>query len=164
MTDETESPEFTLTRTFEAPVTTVWQAWTDPRHLTHWFHPAGFSTPLDSIHVDLRVGGRYRYTMIEDETGAAHPTGGEFLEVAPPSRLVFTWASPEAAPGASPVATVTLDGDGERTRMVFTLRGTAGRPGDDGVHDGWQQAVEILAVHLGALEETSGPALHREGL
>lgn len=59
--------------------------------------PTGLpSTPLETISFDVREGGRYRYTMVNIETGEEFPTGGVFLEVVPFERLVFTWGYPDA--------------------------------------------------------------------
>ena len=43
------------TREFAAPVAQVWRAWSDPRYLTQWWGPAGFTSP--SANLDFRVGG-----------------------------------------------------------------------------------------------------------
>lgn len=81
-------PEFTITRTLNAPQDVVWRAWTEEAELAQWLRPFGVST--DSVSFDVRVGGQYTYTMINDETGETFPTGGVFLEVNPMDRLVFT--------------------------------------------------------------------------
>ena len=65
------TPEFTITRTFNAPRELVWKAWTDKFELAHWFHPMGVT--VESVSVDLRVGGRYRYTMVNESTGEEYP-------------------------------------------------------------------------------------------
>ena len=74
-----DTPEFSITRTFHAPRDLVWRAWTVESELAKWLRPFGVST--DSVSFDVQVGGRYRYTMTNDETGEVFPTGGEFLEV-----------------------------------------------------------------------------------
>ena len=89
-----ESAEFTITRVVETDRATLWRLWTDPSELGHWFHPSGMHTPTESISVDLREGGRYRYDMVHDDTGDRVATGGVYLEVVEPERLVFTWANP----------------------------------------------------------------------
>ena len=146
-----DTPEFSITRTFDAPRDLVWRAWTVESELAQWLHPFGVST--DSVEFDVQVGGRYRYTMTNDETGEAFPTGGQFLEVSPQDRLVFTWAEPDAPVDIAPVITLTftpLDGgSAERTELVLHLQGIAGEPGDDNVYDGWSEALENLGGHLG---------------
>jgi uncharacterized protein YndB with AHSA1/START domain len=142
----TTGPGFTLVRDFDATPEEIWSAWTDPDEIAQWWHPRGASTPRDSVRVDARVGGRYTYTMVNDETGDAYPTGGVYLELRPFERLVFTWGDPDAT--EAPVATVTLAPNGDRTRMTFDLRGVEGRPGDGFFYDGWDSALDVLAEHL----------------
>lgn len=148
MNGSTSAPEFTITRVLDAPRELVWRAWTEEKELAQWLYPSGASTPPESISFDVREGGRYRYTMIDDASGEEYPTGGVFIDVVPFERLVFTWARPEDPIEQSPVVTVTLTAQGERTEMVFHLRGIAGHPGDGDVHDGWDEALAHLAVHL----------------
>jgi uncharacterized protein YndB with AHSA1/START domain len=149
-----DTPEFSITRTFDAPRDLVWRAWTEDSELAQWLRPFGVST--DSVSFDVRAGGRYRYTMTNDETGEVFPTGGEFLEVTPQGRLVFTWGDPDTPADMAPVITLTFtpldpaDGEStERTELVLHLVGIAGEPGDGYVHDGWAEALENLGGHLG---------------
>lgn len=76
------------------------------------------------------------------------PTGGEHLEVEPIDRLVFTWGDPDAPVEETPTITLTFTPQGERTELVFHLRGYAGKPGDGFVYDGWDQALTNFARHL----------------
>jgi uncharacterized protein YndB with AHSA1/START domain len=79
--------EFTLTRTFDAPRTLVFQAWTQPEHLKRWWGAQGCT--IGACEVDLRTGGKFHYCM-------KMPNGmdlwGIFIyrEITPPERLVFT--------------------------------------------------------------------------
>ena len=141
-------PEFTLHSSVGAPRERVWRAWTDPDELTLWHHPAGVSTPRDSIVVDVREGGTYRYTMVNDEDGAEYPTAGTYLLVSEPDRLAFTWGSPDDDPAESPVVPVDFTAGGDETELALHVRGIAGEPGDDNVYDGWTQALENLASHV----------------
>lgn len=140
------TPEFTITRTFNAPRDLVWRAWTDAEELAGWFHPMGVTA--ETVSVDLRVGGRYRYTMINETTGEQFPTGGEYLEITPVEKLVMTWGHPDDAVEDAPVITLTLLDRGDTTDMTFHLRGIDGRPGDDNVYDGWSEALTNLATFL----------------
>ena len=87
-----EGPQFSIVRVFDAPREPVWRAWTDASELAQWLHL--FEVSTSNIAFDVRVGGRYRYTMTDEETGEQFPTGGEYLEVDPFDRLVFTWGIP----------------------------------------------------------------------
>lgn len=140
------APQFSITRTFDAPRELVWKAWTDEAELAQWLHPFGVTT--DSVSFDVRVGGRYRYTMTNDETGEEFPTGGEYIEVEPIDRLVFTWGEPDAPVDAAPIITLTLNARGEQTELVFHLLGREGTPGDGFIHDGWDEALTNFGRHL----------------
>lgn len=140
------APEFSITRILNAPRELVWRAWTEEAELAQWLRPFGVST--DGVAFDVRVGGKYRYTMTSLETGEKYPTGGVYLEVDPIERLVFTWGEPEASVDTAPVVTLTFAAlSPERTEMVFHLRGFAGRPGDGFVYDGWDEALINLERH-----------------
>lgn len=141
---------FTITRVFDAPRDVVWHAWTDPDEAAIWWHPRGVITPRDSVVLDVRPGGRYRYTMIAPD-GTEYPTAGVYREITPPERLVMTWGSPGDADEIAPVLTIELAEHGERgeqTRMTFHVLGIDGAPGDDNVYDGWNEAFDVLVVHL----------------
>lgn len=138
------APEFTIVRTLNARRELVWRAWTEKNDLAAWLP----STPLESISFDVREGGRYRYTMVNKQTGQEYHTGGVFLDVIPFERLVFTWGSPDDPVEGTPVVTLTLTAQGERTEMIFHLRGFAGHPGDQYVYDGWSGTLDNLATHL----------------
>jgi uncharacterized protein YndB with AHSA1/START domain len=145
----TESGEFTLTRVVRATRETVWHVLTHPAELSRWLHPGGMSTPADSVEVDLRQGGAYRYTMVDDGTGARHTRGGVYLEVRPPERLAFTWGVPGDEAADPAVVTVTLfELDGE-TEITLDVRGVTGCPGDGGVYDGWSEALDALEGVMG---------------
>tara|TARA_B100000378_G_C17920496_1_gene369491 strand:+ start:142 stop:609 length:468 start_codon:yes stop_codon:yes gene_type:complete len=149
-TTASKSSEFSITRVFDAPPELVWRAWTEEAELAQWLRPFGVST--ETVSFDVRVGGRYSYTMTNDKTGETFPTGGEFLEVSPMRRLVFTWGEPNAPIDGAPVITLTLTAQGDRTELVFHLRGFDGKPGDHNVYDGWDEALTNFGRHLAGEE------------
>lgn len=136
----TSEQEFTITRTLNAHRELVWRAWTEEKELADWLP----STPLETISFDVREGGRYRYTMVNIETGEEYLTGGVFLELVPFERLVFTWGYPDDPIENSPVVTLTLTAQGDRTEMIFHLRGLTGHPGDQYFYDGWSAALDNI--------------------
>jgi len=119
MSEAVTAREITITRVFDAPRELVWQAWTDPGHLARWWGPPGRSTPVDSITVDLRPGGTFRLSSIDDERGDDVVTLGTFREVVEPERLVVEEAAEDSwhDGGVSEVMLTDL-GDG-RTEMRF---------------------------------------------
>jgi uncharacterized protein YndB with AHSA1/START domain len=141
-----QAPQFTISRTFDAPRELVWRAWTEDAELAQWLSPFGVST--GSVSFDVRVGGRYRYTMTNDETGEEFPTGGEYIEVDPIERLAFTWGDPDAPVDGAPVITLTLIARGEQTELMFHMLGFDGKSGDGFVYDGWADALTNFGRHL----------------
>ena len=62
-----------ITRSFNAPIATVWKFWTEPERLAEWFGPVGIHTPLAKIDVDLKDGGHWNLVMTDDATGDEFP-------------------------------------------------------------------------------------------
>ena len=62
----TDTTQLVITRIFDAPRALVYQAFVDPDQVAQWFGPVGWSVPRDSIDIDLRVGGRQKFTMVND--------------------------------------------------------------------------------------------------
>src|SRR3954471_24762336 len=73
----------------------VFRLFTEPSELTRWWGPAGFT--LAEIEIDFRVGGGYRFGMQPPEGDLFH-LGGEFVEIAPPTRLAYTFRYDEPDP------------------------------------------------------------------
>lgn len=80
--------ELLITRDFDAPAALLFSLWSDVDHFTQWMGPEGFDCPDASI--DFRVGGKYR-GMIRSKDHGDNWFGGEYREIEPPHRLVFTW-------------------------------------------------------------------------
>jgi uncharacterized protein YndB with AHSA1/START domain len=161
MTDKTDANSVVIERIIEAPVDLVWMMWTEPEHFANWYGPNGAEIPLAKM--DVRVGGR-RHVCMQMQT----PNGamqmwftGEYLEVVPAKRLVYTESmadengnvvSPAAMgmPSDHPETTeviVELEDVGGRTKMIMTHAGIpAGSPGAAG----WQMAFDKLAVYAAA--------------
>lgn len=90
MTEVTSPIELRLRRDFAAPRQRVFEAWTNPEVLRRWW-AAGPDWDTPEAEVDLRVGGAYRTTMRNADDGSRHTLEGEYLEIDPPARLVYTW-------------------------------------------------------------------------
>jgi glutathione S-transferase len=71
----------------DAPREDVFHAWTDPLLFRRWFRPRGTFT--QSAELDVRPGGQFRVTL--KSAGRVMHAFGEYVEVEPPERLVFTW-------------------------------------------------------------------------
>jgi uncharacterized protein YndB with AHSA1/START domain len=104
------SDEIEVRRRLAAPAAEIFAWWTDPKKLARWISPVGTA----EASVDQRVGGSFRVTMRGAGMEIEH--AGEYLEVDPPHRLVFTWRSPYTGPEPS-VVTVELESDGDGTAL-----------------------------------------------
>jgi uncharacterized protein YndB with AHSA1/START domain len=82
--------ELNFFRLFEAPRALVFRCMIDPQHLTHFWGPAGVTTPIEGIVVDPRPGGAFETTMVNDRDGSRYRMRAVFNEVTEPERLVWT--------------------------------------------------------------------------
>jgi uncharacterized protein YndB with AHSA1/START domain len=107
--------ELVATRTFNAPARIVYQAWTTPELFQRWWVPKSFGLTLVSYEADVRAGGTYRLKFSHPEAPEPMAFFGTYLEVTPPSRLV--WTNDEAG-DAGQVTTVTFEERDGQTRLV----------------------------------------------
>ncbi|MFI2376274.1 SRPBCC domain-containing protein [Streptomyces sp. NPDC018964] len=100
-----------LTRTLDAPVSRVWQAWTTPDRYARWAYAAP-----GSVEMDVRPGGAWKATMVTPD-GGEFPLTGSYLDVAE-NRLLVVGMDVPGKPEPS-VMTVELAEDGGRTRIAL---------------------------------------------
>jgi uncharacterized protein YndB with AHSA1/START domain len=111
--------EIVITRVFDAPRELVWNAWTDPKQVVHWWGPLGFTTTIHEM--DVRPGGVWRQTM-HGPDGANYPNKSVFVEVSKPERIVYALAGgKEGGPTANFQATWTFQEEGEGTRVTIRM-------------------------------------------
>jgi uncharacterized protein YndB with AHSA1/START domain len=144
--------ELVVTRTFNAPASIVFEAWTKPELFKQWWVPKSMGMFLRSCELDVRVGGRYRLVFGHDASNPAE-FFGRYLEVTPHSRLV--WTNDEGGE-AGPVTTVTFEEKGGKTLLVMhelypskEALDAAGTGAADATHETFEQLDELLAA-LGA--------------
>jgi uncharacterized protein YndB with AHSA1/START domain len=111
-----EGGDLVYERIFDAPREQVWRAFTDPALIPRWWGPHGTTTAV--AEMDVRPGGRWRYvSSAPDRDDVAFY--GEYLEVDPPRRIVWTFMfdveglGPQGGP-----ETFTLDEVGGRTKVT----------------------------------------------
>jgi uncharacterized protein YndB with AHSA1/START domain len=131
------SREIAITRVYDASPQQVWDAWTEPAQLARWWGKRGWTARLDSIELDVRPGGVFRVTTVNDEDGSEMTNEGFYTEVDEPERLVF----------GETVVTFRDLGDG-RTEMTFHTTMQASEALRDRAAGGVASAFERLAEHL----------------
>jgi uncharacterized protein YndB with AHSA1/START domain len=143
--------EIVITRVYDAPRELVWKAWTEPAQVARWWGKRGWSTPPDSVTMDVRPGGAFRLTSISDEDGREMPLAATYREVVEPERLVFGQSE-------DALASVTFSdlGDG-RTEMTFrtTMHASAEllRRAEGGLRSAFDRLAEQLEPNMTTSEE-----------
>jgi len=137
-------------RSLPAPPATVFAAWTDPTWVARWMCPvspdAGEPSPVEAW-LDLRVGGRFRIAMEIEGTTFVHE--GEYLEITPPTRLVFTWRVPlESGPRLTRVTVDLQPADGGTTEMELLHERLPDADLRDAHAAGWHAIGQRLIAHL----------------
>ena len=132
---------------FDAPRDVVFAAWTEPERLRQWWGPGLFETVF--AEVDLRPGGRYELLL---EPGSMRLVG-EFREVTPPRRLVYTWRWIEGVPDTrESLVTVEFREDGTRTEVVLVHDNFAGPGPVEMYDDGGRSGLSKLRAFLQSKE------------
>jgi uncharacterized protein YndB with AHSA1/START domain len=115
-TERSSDRELVVTRTFNAPPRIVFEAWTKPELLQRWWAPKSFGVRFLSCEADARTGGSYKFVFAHPQSGEPMGFFGRYVEVTPPSRLV--WTNEEGAEGGS-VTTVTFEEKDGATLVVM---------------------------------------------
>ncbi|WP_090698855.1 MULTISPECIES: SRPBCC family protein [unclassified Beijerinckia] len=146
--------DLVLEREIDVPVELVWQAWTDPDSVKHWFVPKPWT--VAECEIDLRIGGGFRSVMRSPE-GQEFSNLGCYLEIVPNKRLIFTDALlPGFRPSPKPFFTAGLflepNGKGTRYTAIAVHGDEAGRKTheDMGFHHGWSTVVDQMVAHIKA--------------
>jgi uncharacterized protein YndB with AHSA1/START domain len=111
--------EIRMTRLFDAPRRLVFEAMTQPEHVKQWWGRLGEGYSVPVCEIDLRVGGAWRFVNRHPHGEAAFH--GEYQEISPPGRLVFTEIF-EEFPDAVSVVTAEFTEEGGKTRLTATVR------------------------------------------
>jgi uncharacterized protein YndB with AHSA1/START domain len=111
--------EIRMTRLFGAPRHLVFEAMTKPEHVKRWWGRLGEGYSVPVCEIDLRIGGRWRFVNRHPKGEAAFH--GEYREITPPSRLVFTEIF-EKFPDTVSVVTTEFTEEAGKTRMTATVR------------------------------------------
>ena len=136
--------ELVATRTFDAPPSMVFRAWSEAELFRRWWMPksvAGVS--LVGCDMDVRTGGKYRLEFAAgSETMAFY---GKYLEVVPDERIV--WTNDEGEEGA--ITTVTFEDRAGKTFLTFH----EAYPSAEALEEAMQGSAAGLPEQLEQLDE-----------
>jgi len=150
-----------IDRKFNAPIETLWKMWTDPKLFKQWYGPNGMQIPV--AEMDVTIGGKRKICM-EMNKGSHTMTmwfSGEFKEINPPTRLVYTESmcdsdgniiAPQTMgmPAGHPDVTeviIELTANEDQTHMKLIHIGV---PAGSNGAGGWNHAFDTLAAQLRA--------------
>lgn len=133
--------ELVYRRVLQAPRELVWRCLTEPAELACYWGPAGMSTPVEGIVVELRPGGRFE-TLMQGEHGS-HRMVATFTEVVHPERLA--WVDP--ASGVQTTSTLHDRGDGT-TEVVIHQRNVPEAMRAPEARAGFLTSLDKLEQHL----------------
>lgn len=140
----TTTAELELKRVIAAPRQDVFRAWTEAEALSAWFGPKGVTARITEL--DPRPGGRYRCEMNEEGT---YCVGGQFREVVPSERLVFTWTWENGHfADIETEVEITLADVAGGTELTLIHRRLSGDEAREKHAQGWTGSLDCLADYL----------------
>jgi uncharacterized protein YndB with AHSA1/START domain len=143
-----------ISRVVDAPRELVFEAFTDPTHLSQFWGPKWTTAPR--CEVDLRVGGAFHIEM-QGADGAIYPCTGVYREIVPPERIVYAGTATDDNPcggGLPPRSLVTLIFTAEGRKTKITIHTRLGSYADrdaaiaGGFKQGWDDSLERLEAIL----------------
>jgi len=121
--DTSKDRELLMTRIFDAPRDLMFEVWTNPEHLAHWWGPNGFT--ITTHEMNFKPGGSWKFTM-HGPNNMDFPNLVVYKEIVKPERLVWNHSADENENPGDFESTVTFEAIGEKTkitmRMVFRTK------------------------------------------
>ena len=159
-----DTTDVVVSRIINAPVATVWKMWTDPKMVTQWWGPTDYTSP--SAQIDLRTGGKYLFCMRAPayQGGQDSYTAGEYKEIVPMEKLVFTQSladadgeklSKDQLPPDFPeniLTTITFKEVNGMTELTITEQGWALSQMSAFAYAGMHQSLDKMATVLAPSE------------
>lgn len=110
---DTQDRELIVTRTFNAPIDLVWEAWSKPEHICNWWGPDGFTCTISKM--DFRTAGEWRL-VLHSPDGTDFNNESIFREVIPFKKIIYEHISYPHI-----VATITFEARGDKTYLHWHM-------------------------------------------
>jgi uncharacterized protein YndB with AHSA1/START domain len=132
-----------IKRFINAPPARVYAAWTDPAQLKQWWGPEGVRTR--NFAADTQAGGKYRWNLINQE-GEEMSVFGEYLELVPGKKIVFTWKwdDDDVWENRNSIVTVELSDREGGTELLLKHEQLPSEESRDRHNDGWNSVLDRL--------------------
>jgi uncharacterized protein YndB with AHSA1/START domain len=153
-----QDKELLITRTFNAPIDQVFEAWTDPEKLKHWYAPEGCT--IDYIFIEIKEGGRFHYRINHPTHGSSWVIG-RYTEILHPEKLTYTIQlsnengdvlNPNDAKSAGwpgeILITVTFESEGSQTKATIHEAVPEEKARKTGAYQGWIEMFDKLDLHF----------------
>ena len=144
---EAEKLSLAIKRSILASRDRVYAAWTDPAQLKKWFGPENVKTR--NLIADARVGGEFRWDLTDQE-GKEITISGEYRELEPGKKIVFTWRLEEDEDWKNHGSIVTVeffDCEGG-TELRLTHEELPSEASRDDHTQGWNSVLDKLEIFL----------------
>jgi len=156
---------FVLERIFHAPRDMVWRAWTDPKYVSLWWGPKGFTAPV--CRIDFRVGGRFLLCM-RSPSGLEYWNTGEYVEIREREKIILTmcfadangnsvapsyYGFPESFPETMLDIVIFESVQAGKTKVTLRRDHAESLASQFGEIEGWNQSLDKFASALNVLLE-----------
>lgn len=129
-----------LHRVLAAKPEKVYRAFIEPDAMASWLPPYGY---LCTVHeLDARVGGKHRMSFRNFTTGDSHSFGGEYLELVPGQKLVYTDKFDDPNMPGEMKVTVTLKAVSTGTDVSIVQEGVPDMIPAEACYLGWQDSLD----------------------
>lgn len=133
-----------LHRVFTAKTERVYRAFTDADALAKWMAPNGFTGRVH--HIDAKVGGTYKMSFTNFNTGKSHSFGGTYLELKPNELLKYTDKFDDPNMPGEMITTITLKEVFCGTELHITQEGVPAIIPAEACYLGWQESLTLLKM------------------
>lgn len=133
-----------LHRVFAAKSERVYKAFIDPDAMAKWLPPNGFTGKVHEM--DARVGGTYKMSFTNFSTGSSHSFGGEFVELVPNEKLVYTDRFDDPNLLGEMRTTVLINEVSVGTEVNITQEGIPDAIPVEACYLGWQESLVLLKM------------------
>ncbi|HEY2713650.1 MAG TPA: SRPBCC domain-containing protein [Chthoniobacterales bacterium] len=138
-----EKTSLEIKRVIHAPRDRVYKAWTDPAQLREWWGPESVRTT--NLIGDVRVGGKYRWELVTSE-GEEMVVFGEYRELVPGKKIVFTWKwdDDEAWEARNSIVTVEFSDSDGGTEVRLVHEQLPSEESRDRHNEGWNSVLDRM--------------------